>query len=153
MVRSHWFSLISFQTGKHGKVGAERKWWVLTQSRYSPQGNGRQSPWVEPWNQGDTPPNAEENPGSRFRKTRISRPWTFWLPNNWTDSPHHIIYIYIYVCMWSLGDRVAAAIVCCMGGLGFDSRPRWTQKPLWKYVTFWLRHIPHACRKTAVLYT
>ena len=35
------------KTGRHGKEG-ERKWWILTQLPYSPQGNGRQSPRVEP---------------------------------------------------------------------------------------------------------
>ena len=30
-------------TGKYGKVGVKRKWWVLAQVPYSVQGNGRQS--------------------------------------------------------------------------------------------------------------
>ena len=36
------------ERGKHGKVGVKRKWWVLAQSLYSPQGNLRQSPRVKP---------------------------------------------------------------------------------------------------------
>ena len=36
------------KTGNHGKLGVNRKWCVLTQLPYSPQGNGRQSPKVEP---------------------------------------------------------------------------------------------------------
>ena len=35
------------KTGKHGKV-RERKLWVLAQSPYSPKGNERQSPRVNP---------------------------------------------------------------------------------------------------------
>ena len=47
--------------GKRGKAGVKRKWWVLAQSPYSPQGQGRrQSPRVEPWIQGDRQPDAEE---------------------------------------------------------------------------------------------
>ena len=42
-------------------------WWVLAQTPYSPQGNGRQSPRVEPFNEEDRPPDAEENPGNRYR--------------------------------------------------------------------------------------
>ena len=49
-------------TGKYGKVGVKRKWWVLAQPPYSPQGNGRQLIRVELFKQGDRPPDAEENP-------------------------------------------------------------------------------------------
>ena len=28
--------------GKHGKIGVKRKWWILAQLPYYPQGNGRQ---------------------------------------------------------------------------------------------------------------
>ena len=52
------------KTGKHEKVGVNRKWRVLAQPPYSPQGSGKQSPRVEPWNQEDRQPGAEENPGS-----------------------------------------------------------------------------------------
>ena len=31
------------KTGNHGKVRGKRKWWVLAQPPYSPQGNGKQS--------------------------------------------------------------------------------------------------------------
>ena len=37
-------------------------------SSASPQENGRQSPRVEPFNQGDRPPDAEENPGSPYNQ-------------------------------------------------------------------------------------
>ena len=56
------------KTGNHGKEAVKRKWWVLTQNHYSPQGNGRQSPKVEPFKKLDIPPDAEENPGSRDRQ-------------------------------------------------------------------------------------
>ena len=36
------------KTGKHGKLGVKGKWWVLAQPPHSLQGNGRQSPRVEP---------------------------------------------------------------------------------------------------------
>ena len=42
------FMALHHETGKHGKVEMERNWWVLVQSPYSLQGNGRQSPRVEP---------------------------------------------------------------------------------------------------------
>ena len=48
------------KTEKHGKVGGKRKWWVLAQPPYYSQGNGRQSSRVEPFNQWDRPPDAEE---------------------------------------------------------------------------------------------
>ena len=41
------------KTGKHRKVGGKRKWRVLAQPPYSPQGKGRQGPRVEPYNQGE----------------------------------------------------------------------------------------------------
>ena len=53
------------RTGKHGKVGVKKKWWVLARPPYSLQGYRRQSTRVEPFNHGDRPPEAEENPGSR----------------------------------------------------------------------------------------
>ena len=56
------------KTGKHGKVGVTRKWRVLAQLPYSPQENWSQSPSVEPFNQGDGPPDAEENPGTWLRQ-------------------------------------------------------------------------------------
>ena len=40
------------KTGKQGKIGGKRKWWLLDQSPYSPQGNWKQSPKVEPFKQG-----------------------------------------------------------------------------------------------------
>ena len=43
------------------------KWWVLAQPPYSPKGSGRHSPRVEPFNQGDRPPDAE-NPWSQYRQ-------------------------------------------------------------------------------------
>ena len=52
-------------TGKYGKIGVKRKWWVLAGSPYSLQGNGRKSPRVESCNQEDRPPDVEENPGSQ----------------------------------------------------------------------------------------
>ena len=36
------------KTGKHRKVGVKIKWWVLAQFLYSPRGNGRQPPRVDP---------------------------------------------------------------------------------------------------------
>ena len=36
------------KTGKHGKVGVTRKWWISAHSPYSRQGNGKQLPKVEP---------------------------------------------------------------------------------------------------------
>ena len=45
---------------KTGKLGVKRNWLVLAQLPYSLQGNRRQSHRV------DRPPNAEENPGSRY---------------------------------------------------------------------------------------
>ena len=36
------------KTSKHGKVCVKRKRWVLAQLPYSPQGNGSESPKVEP---------------------------------------------------------------------------------------------------------
>ena len=36
------------KTGKHGKVEVKRNWYVLGQPHYFPQGNGRQSPRLEP---------------------------------------------------------------------------------------------------------
>ena len=53
------------KTGKNGKIGVKRKWWVIAQPPYSSQGNGRQSPG---WNQGDRTPDTEENPGSHYRQ-------------------------------------------------------------------------------------
>ena len=40
----------------------------LDQALYSSQGNGRQSPRAEPFNQGYRLPDAEENPGSGYRQ-------------------------------------------------------------------------------------
>ena len=40
------------KTGKCRKVGVKRKWRVLAQPTYSPQGNGRELSRVEPLNQG-----------------------------------------------------------------------------------------------------
>ena len=54
------------KTGIHGKVGVKRKWWVLAELPYSPQGNGMQSPRVEPFNQEDRPPYTEENPENQY---------------------------------------------------------------------------------------
>ena len=54
------------KTGKHGKVGVKR-WWVLVQTPYSLHENGRQSPRVESWNQGDKPPDAEETQEAPYR--------------------------------------------------------------------------------------
>ena len=56
------------KTGKHGEVGVNRKRWVLAQALYSPQGNRKHSPRVEPFNQGDRTPDPEENPWSRYRQ-------------------------------------------------------------------------------------
>ena len=53
---------------ERGGEGVKRKWWVSAQPPYSSQKNGRQSPRVEPVKQGDRPPDAEENPGSRYRQ-------------------------------------------------------------------------------------
>ena len=39
-----------------GKVGVKRKWWLLAQSPYSSQGNGRKLPRVEPGERGKTFP-------------------------------------------------------------------------------------------------
>ena len=39
----------------------KRKWWVLAQPPYSPQGNRRHSPRVEPFKQGNRPPDVEGN--------------------------------------------------------------------------------------------
>ena len=36
------------KTGKHRKVEMKRKWWILVEPPYYLQGNGRQSPRVEP---------------------------------------------------------------------------------------------------------
>ena len=55
-------------TGNHGKVGVKRKGWVLSQPPYSSEGNRRQSPRVEQFNQGDRAPDAEENAGSWNRQ-------------------------------------------------------------------------------------
>ena len=54
--------------GNNGKVGMKRKWWVLAQLPYAPKGNRRQSPKVEPFNQGDRLPDAEENLGSQYHQ-------------------------------------------------------------------------------------
>ena len=54
------------KTGKHGKVEVKRNWSVLAQPPYSPQGNGKQSSRVEPFNQGDRPPDTKESPGSWY---------------------------------------------------------------------------------------
>ena len=56
------------KAGNHGKVGVERKWWVLAQPPYPQQENGGQSRRVEPFNQGDRPLDAEENPGSQYHR-------------------------------------------------------------------------------------
>ena len=56
------------KTGKHRKRRVKRKWGVLAQPPYSPQGNGRQVPRVEPFKQGHRPPDVEENPGSQYRQ-------------------------------------------------------------------------------------
>ena len=48
------------------KSKSKEKLWVLAQPPYSLQENRRQLPRVEPWNQGDRLPVAEENPGSRY---------------------------------------------------------------------------------------
>ena len=66
-VLCHWM-VRRRKTGKHGKLRVKRKWWVLAQPPYSPQENGRQLPWVEPCNQGDKLPDAEENARSRHRQ-------------------------------------------------------------------------------------
>ena len=64
----HWGVRRIGNTGNHGKVGVKRKWWVLAYPPYSPQGNGKQSPRVEPFKQGDRPPDVEENPRSWYRQ-------------------------------------------------------------------------------------
>ena len=51
------------KTGKRVEVGVKRRWWVLANPPYSPQENGRQSPWVE---LGGRPPDLDENPGSQY---------------------------------------------------------------------------------------
>ena len=40
------------KTGKNGKLGVQRKWLVFAQPPYSPKGNRRQSPRMEPFNKG-----------------------------------------------------------------------------------------------------
>ena len=47
-VQYHWVVRRRGQTRKHGKVEVTRKWWVLAHPPYSPEGNGRESPRVEP---------------------------------------------------------------------------------------------------------
>ena len=63
---------LGVQKRKDRRVGMKRKWWVLAQPPYSLQGNGRQSPKVEPFKHEDRPLYAEENPGSRCRQ-RLGR--------------------------------------------------------------------------------
>ena len=80
-----------------GKEGVKRKWWVLAHPSYSQPGNGRQSPRVEPWNQGDRPPDAEKNPGSRYRQRLVgeARLWghsryIHIIQEQHERGPHHI---------------------------------------------------------------
>ena len=67
MVLYRWVVRRRGNTGNLGKVGLKRKW-VLGQPPFSPQGNGRQSPSVEPVKQGDRSPDSEKNPESRYRQ-------------------------------------------------------------------------------------
>ena len=46
--------------------GGRGKRWVRRRQENT-EGNGRQSPRVEPFNHGDRQPDAEENPGSLYR--------------------------------------------------------------------------------------
>ena len=55
----------------------KRKWWVLALPPNSPHGNGRQSPKVEPFKQGDRPPNAEKNSG-RWYSQRLGGQARLW---------------------------------------------------------------------------
>ena len=52
---------------KTQKVGGKRKWRVIAKPPYSRK---REAVIfrVEPFNQGDRPPNVEENPGNRYRQ-------------------------------------------------------------------------------------
>ena len=58
----HWRFRRKGKRGKYGKEKVKRKWWALVQPPYFPQGNGRQSPTVEPFKQEDRPPDVD--PGS-----------------------------------------------------------------------------------------
>ena len=51
---------------KTWKSRREEKVDGISSASLFPQGNGRQLPMVEPYNQGDSPPDAEENPGSWY---------------------------------------------------------------------------------------
>ena len=105
------------KAGKHGYIGLRKKWKVLAQSPYSLQGNRRKSPRVEPWNQWDRSPDAEKNPGSRYRQSlgEHARLWAHskyihvkqekhdrGFPNPSTiehrlPSPHIYIYFYLFI--------------------------------------------------------
>ena len=46
---------------------------ILAQLTYFPKKIGRQTPRVEPWNQGYRPPDVEENPRSLYISSKVGR--------------------------------------------------------------------------------
>ena len=72
------------KTRKHEKVEVKRKWWVLMQPPYSLQGNGRQLPRVEPFNQRNRPPDVEENLGSHNVKGWEDKQDDWCIPDSFT---------------------------------------------------------------------
>ena len=61
--KRRWTKVIGFELSKGG---ATRNWWVLAQLLYSPKGNGRHSPRLELFKQGDRAHDVKENPGSWY---------------------------------------------------------------------------------------